>query len=213
MQLMQMVRISGRPPTIVLACLIGAAAGYGAILFNSLIRTIATWSVQLAYTASDTRWIFWLVLSAIPAVGLLICAWMTRRFAPEAEGHGVPEVIAAVARRDGLIRPRVAVVKIFASAICIGTGGSVGREGPIIQIGSSLVSMAGQFFNLAGRHMKILVAAGAAAGISATFNAPLAGMMFASEIILGSFAVESLAPIVIASVIAQVIHVQASQAG
>ncbi|MFP6757442.1 MAG: chloride channel protein, partial [Alphaproteobacteria bacterium] len=119
---------------------------------------------------------------------------------------GVPEVITAVARHDGVIRPRVSIVKILASAVCIGTGGSIGREGPIVQIGSSLGSMAGQMFMLSSRNIKVLVAAGAAAGISATFNAPLAGVMFASEIILGSFAVESLTPIVIASVLADAVQ-------
>ena len=112
----------------------------------------------------------------------------------------------AVARDDGVIRPHVALVKILASGLCIGTGGSVGREGPIVQIGSALGSTAGQLFKLSPRNVKVLVAAGAAAGISATFNAPLAGVMFASEIILGSFAVESLTPIVIASVLADVVQ-------
>ena len=143
----------------------------------------------------------------VPALGLLAVSWFTRRFAPEAQGHGVPEVIMAVARHDGVIRPRVSLVKILASGVCIGTGGSVGREGPIVQIGSSLGSMAGQWFRLSPRNIKVLVAAGAAAGISATFNAPLAGVMFASEIILGSFAVESLTPIVIASVLADVVQI------
>ncbi len=145
-------------------------------------------------------------LLAIPALGLLAVSWFTRRFAPEAQGHGVPEVITAVARQDGVIRPHVALVKILASGFCIGTGGSIGREGPIVQIGSALGSTAGQMFKLSPRNVKVLVAAGAAAGISATFNAPLAGVMFASEIILGSFAVESLTPIVISSVLATVVQ-------
>jgi len=205
--------ISGTPLTILLACLIGIGAGYGAILFNELIRLISTFSVETVYDATSSTWMFWILLSAIPAIGLLVVSFITRYFAPEAQGHGVPEVIAAVARHDGVIRPRVAIVKIIASAICIGTGGSVGREGPIVQIGSALGSLAGQILRLSAGHMKVLVAAGAAAGISATFNAPLAGVMFASEIILGSFAVESLAPIVIASVVAQVVHIQASGSG
>ena len=144
-------------------------------------------------------------LTLWPALGLLVVAWITRRFAPEAQGHGVPEVIVAVARKDGVIRPRVSLVKILASGICIGTGGSVGREGPIVQIGASLGSVPGQFFRLSSRNIKVLVAAGAAAGISATFNAPLAGVIFAGEIILGSFAVQSLTPIVISSVVADVV--------
>ena len=204
---------SGTPLTISLSCLIGVAAGYGAVIFNMLIASIGRFSVQQAYALAVSTWTFWLLLAVTPAIGLFLVAWMTRRFAREAQGHGVPEVISAVAHEDGVIRPRVAFVKVLASALCIGTGGSVGREGPIVQIGAALGSLAGQMFNLSPRHLTILVAAGAGAGISATFNAPLAGVMFASEIILGSFAVESLAPIVVACVLAQVIHVQASGAG
>ena len=204
---------SGTPLTISLSCLIGIAAGYGAVIFNKLIAIISSFSVQQAYSLAVSTWTFWFLLAATPAIGLFLVAWFTRQFAAEAQGHGVPEVISAVAHDDGIIRPRVAFVKVLASALCIGTGGSVGREGPIVQIGAALGSLAGQVFKISPRHLTILVAAGAGAGISATFNAPLAGVMFASEIILGSFAVESLAPIVVACVLAQVIHVQASGAG
>ncbi|MHC4398128.1 MAG: chloride channel protein, partial [Planctomycetota bacterium] len=199
---LQIGKIPPVPSTIVLACMIGLLAGYGAILFTWLIELVTNWTVRPALT--HPGWLAALV--AVPALGLLLVSWFTRRFAPEAQGHGVPEVIMAVARHDGVIRPRVSLVKILASGVCIGTGGSIGREGPIVQIGSSLGSMAGQWFQLSPRHVKVLIAAGAAAGISATFNAPLAGVIFASEIILGSFAVESLTPIVIASVLADVVQ-------
>ncbi len=199
-------RIPAVPLTIVLAGFVGLFGGYGAILFLMIIEAIQGLTVDRALNAASARLGWLAVLCAIPAIGLLAVSWLTRRFAPEAEGHGVPEVITAVARRDGVIRPRVSIVKILASGICIGTGGSVGREGPIVQIGSSLGSSAGQFFQLSPRHVKVLVAAGAAAGISATFNAPIAGVVFASEIILGSFAVESLTPIVVASVLADVVQ-------
>ncbi|MCH8047759.1 MAG: chloride channel protein [Planctomycetes bacterium] len=193
------------PLTIILAGVIGVLAGYGAALFTYLIRSVSDWTVRPLVDASDQPGML-VLLCLTPAAGLLVVTWFTRSFAPEAEGHGVPEVITAVARHDGVIRPRVSIVKILASAMCIGTGGSIGREGPIVQIGSSLGSMAGQLFMLPSRNIKVLVAAGAAAGISATFNAPLAGVMFASEIILGSFAVESLTPIVIASVLADAVQ-------
>lgn len=198
------------PLTIVLACVIGVLGGYGAVLFTLLINTVSQWTVE-PIVACD--WAWWAALWAVPALGLLAVSWFTRRFAPEAQGHGVPEVILAVARHDGVIRPRVSLVKILASGVCIGTGGSVGREGPIVQIGSSLGSVAGQWFGLSPRNIKVLVAAGAAAGISATFHAPLAGVMFASEIILGSFAVESLTPIVVAAVLADVVQVHAGEHG
>jgi len=194
------------PACIVLACLIGLLGGYGAVLFTFLIDLVTNWTVRPAMAAGAMHRAGFLALLAVPALGLLAVSWFTRRFAPEAQGHGVPEVIMAVGRHDGVIRPRVSLVKILASGVCIGTGGSAGREGPIVQIGSSLGSMAGQWCRLSPRHIKILVAAGAAAGISATFNAPLAGVIFASEIILGSFAVETLTPIVIASVVADVVQ-------
>ena len=199
--------------TIVLAGVIGILAGLGAIVFSSLIDVVSESTVlPIIHRSVENRW--WLaVLWMVPALGLLAVAWFTRRFAPEAQGHGVPEVITAVARHDGVIRPRVSLVKILASGVCIGTGGSVGREGPIVQIGSALGSAAGQMFKLSGRNIKVLVASGAAAGISATFNAPLAGVMFASEIILGNFAVESLTPIVIASVLANVVQLHIGEYG
>lgn len=199
--------------TIGVAILIGIAAGYGAAIFTLLIDTATEWTTirVLERAEHQQAWLWMLCLT--PALGLLFVSWLTRRFAPEAQGHGVPEVIVAVARHDGVIRPRVSLVKILASAICIGTGGSVGREGPIVQIGSSLGSVAGQWCGLSARHIKVLVAAGAAAGISATFNAPLAGVIFASEIILGSFAAESLTPIVIASVVADVVQTHVGEHG
>jgi len=200
--------IPAAPLTILLACAIGILAGYGSILFTWLIDTVTDSTLRPPIWIAEHRDRFWglVLLGAAPAAGLLVVSWMTRRFAPEAQGHGVPEVITAVARRDGLIRPRVAAIKILASGFCIGTGGSAGREGPIVQIGSSLGSVGGQLFKLSSRNIKVLVAAGAAAGISATFNAPIAGVIFAGEIILGSFAVESLTPIVIASVLADVVQ-------
>ena len=115
---------SGTPLTISLSCLIGVAAGYGAVVFNKMIAVISTFSVQQAYALAVSTWTFWLLLAATPAIGLLLVAWITRRFAQEAQGHGVPEVISAVAHDDGVIRPRVAFVKVVASALCIGTGKS-----------------------------------------------------------------------------------------
>jgi hypothetical protein len=205
--------IPADPLTILLSCAIGVLGGYGAVLFNYLIRVVTNSTVRpIINSEVDNR--AWLaVLWVTPALGLLVVAWLTRRFAPEAQGHGVPEVITAVARHGGVIRPRVSLVKIVASGLCIGTGGSVGRKGPIVQIGSALGSMAGQLFKLSARHTKVLVAAGAAAGISATFHASLAGVMFASEIILGNFAIESLTPIVITSVLADVVHAQWGEHG
>lgn len=200
-------KMSVTPKVVVLAGIVGVAAGYGAVLFSMLIEFITNCTVA-PFIRHNGNWLLPVALSVVPALGVLVVAWFTRRFAPEAQGHGVPEVIFAVARRDGLIRPRVALVKAVASAFCIGTGGSIGREGPIVQIGSSLGSLGGQLLKLPPQYVKILVAAGAAAGISATFNAPIAGVVFACEIILGNFAIASITPIVIASVLADVVQAQ-----
>jgi hypothetical protein len=138
-------------------------------------------------------------------IGGLIYGPLIARFAGEARGHGVPEVMLAVSEQGGRIRPRVAAVKGLASALCIGSGGSVGREGPIVQIGSALGSSLGQALRIPESRLRLLVACGAAGGISATFNAPIAGVFFALELILRDFESESFGVVVLASVIADVI--------
>lgn len=137
-----------------------------------------------------------------PVVAGLIYGPLVYRFAREARGHGVPEVMYAVAESGGRIRPQVAIVTALASALCIGGGGSVGREGPIVQIGSALGSSLGQAVRLPESRLRILVACGAAGGIAATFNTPIAGVFFALELVLGDFAVESFAAVVLAAVAA-----------
>lgn len=141
----------------------------------------------------------------IPTIGVVIVALIVKRFAPEAKGHGVPEVMNAIATQNGFIRMRVVLVKAFASAISIASGAAVGREGPIVQIGSAFGSSVGQIFQVSQRRMKTFVGCGAAAGIAATFNAPIAGAIFASEIILGDFSAAAIGPIIISSVFATVI--------
>jgi CIC family chloride channel protein len=141
----------------------------------------------------------------IPAIGGLIVGILIYKYAQEAKGHGVPEIMEAVALRGGRIRPRVAVVKALASSVCIGTGGSVGREGPIAQIGSALGSTVGQLLNLSDERVRNLVACGAAGGIAATFNAPIAGALFALEVILGQFHATYFGAVVISAVTADVI--------
>jgi len=141
----------------------------------------------------------------LPTLGGLIVGLLVTFGAPEAKGHGVPEVMEAVALREGRIRKRVALVKILASGICIGSGGSVGREGPIVQIGSSLGSTVGQLVRISGTQLKTLIGCGAAAGIAATFNAPIAGTLFALEILLGDFGLASFSPVVLSAVMATTI--------
>lgn len=185
-----------------LAALIGLGGGLGALGFGVLIHG-CDWFFRdfIANKILPSRWLFPLV----PMLGMLIATYVTRRFAPEARGHGVPEVMAAVASQGGIIRARVVVVKAFASAVTIGAGGSVGREGPIVQIGSAFGSFVGQVLKCSGQRVRLLLACGAAAGISATFNAPIAGMMFAAEVILNNFTGVSIAPLIIASVMGTVV--------
>jgi CIC family chloride channel protein len=181
---------------MLLAVLTGVGAGLGAVLLIKSIEGIR-WLVDrfVEVTTLERSWVF----LAIPVA--LVVSWLvTSRFAPEVAGHGVPQIIAALAIREGSIRPRVVPLKVAATAITIGAGGSAGREGSIAQIGAALGSWFGRVSPLGENDVRVLVAAGAGAGISATFNAPIAGMFFAMEVILGSFSVRHLNTVVVASV-------------
>jgi CIC family chloride channel protein len=191
---------------VVVAAVLGALGGLAAVGFRLLIVAVneIAWHegpVTLAHFAALPWW--WKI--AAPAGGGIVVGMITYYFAREAKGHGVPEVMEAVALRSGRIRPRVVIAKMFASGVCIGTGGSVGREGPIVQIGSALGSAIGQWLKIDPRRLRTLVGCGAAAGIAGTFNAPVAGALFALEVILGDFGVAQFSPIVISSVAATVV--------
>lgn len=193
-------------PVLLLALIIGVLGGYGAVLFRFVIKGVQFVFYQHSIEFLEFHHLIpWYITISIPCLGGLIVGLLIRLGAREAKGHGVPEVMEAVALKDGYIRTRVAFVKIMASAICIGSGGSVGREGPIVQIGSSIGSTVGQWFKVPRRHQKTLVGCGAAAGIAATFNAPIAGVLFALEILLGEFGVSAFSPVVISSVMATTI--------
>ena len=194
------------PETVVLmgtALLVGLGAGLGAIIFRWLIGAVH----DLFFEALPAALPFlgdWVLVIA-PAVGGLVVGPLIYFFAREAKGHGVPEVMEAVALRGGRIRPIVVVIKSLASSISIGSGGSVGREGPIVQIGSALGSTLGQMLHMSDERIRNLVACGAAGGIAATFNAPIAGVIFALEVILGEFSVRYFSTVVIASVTSSVV--------
>ncbi len=186
-----------------LGIIVGLAGGFGAVGFRHLISFFQT----LAYGGENDLLelvinLPWYYRVAVPAIGGLVVGPLVYFFAREAKGHGVPEVMEAVALKGGVIRKRVVVVKSLASAICISTGGSVGREGPIVQIGSAIGSVLGQLMKVSADRMRTLVGCGAAAGIAATFNAPIAGSMFALEVVLGDFGLATFSPIVISAVIA-----------
>ena len=185
------------------ALIVGLGTGLGAVAFRYLIQGVE-WVGYDWFPVITAGWGKAYVL-IIPAIGGLIVGPLVYFFAREAKGHGVPEVMEAVALRGGRIRPIVAVVKSLASAISIGSGGSVGREGPIVQIGSALGSSLGQKLGLSDDRIRNLVACGAAGGIAATFNAPIAGVVFALEIILGEFSVKYFSSVVVSAVTASVI--------
>lgn len=193
------------PAMLLLALVVGIVAGVGAIVFKYLIAFIynsafyGELSLHLEPNAygAPSPWGMGIIL--VPVIGGLVVVWLVRSFAPEAKGHGVPEVMYAIYHQNGNVRGVVAVVKSLASAISIGTGASVGREGPIIQIGSSFGSTFGRALGLV-RHQKItLLSAGAGAGIAATFNTPLGGVLFASEVLLPEISARTFLPVVVAT--------------
>ncbi len=207
-----MAKHPDRPRNLPLICLlalaVGVIAGLGAWCFRMLIGLIHNilflGEFHFYYDANihtaASLWGAGVIL--VPVIGALMVAWLITTFAPEAKGHGVPEVMDAIYYNDGRIRPVVGLIKAVASAMCIGSGGSVGREGPIIQIGASFGSTLGQLFGLPARQIVTLIAAGAGGGIAATFNAPLGGLAFGIELLLVSVNARNILPVSLATVTA-----------
>lgn len=182
--LLRPLRISSTQAMLLFSGTIGLAAGCAASVFYGLLNFIVRHILEVQSTSLSLTNIALIVLT--PSLGGLICGVLLHYFAPDARG-GVSEVIDAVLHKDGFIRTRVGVIKTVASAICIGTGGSAGREGPVVQIGASVGSTLAQVFQVSQRKAKLLVACGAAGGVAAVFNAPIAGAFFVAEIITGRF--------------------------
>lgn len=188
-----------------LALVIGVMTGVGAVVFRALIGLVHNLfyngRLSLVYDAniSEGASRFADLILFAPIIGGLVVVFLVRRFAPEAKGHGVPEVMDAIFYKRGNIRGTVAVIKALASAISIGSGAAVGREGPIIQIGSALGSAFSQFLGLSTRQKITLLSAGAGAGIAATFNTPLGGVLFALEILLPEVSNRTFLPVVVAT--------------
>ena len=197
------LRTSEAATGLILAVLVGVLAGLGAVAFRWMIKGFHTLFFDGGAHLLDFLDQYYVIL--VPAAGGLIVGLLVHFLAREAKGHGIPEVMEAVAIREGRIRQRVAVVKALASSVCIGSGGSVGREGPIVQIGSSIGSTLGQWFRLPSDWLRTLVACGAAGAVSATFNAPIGGILFAIEVIFGGVRARSFGFIVISSVTADFI--------
>lgn len=179
---------------------VGLGTGLGAVFFIWLLGRISALAAR-----ATAQWGIVAGTIGVMALAGLVVGWIISRWAGEAKGHGVPEVMEAVAMRGGRIRPRVALIKVLASSITIGAGGSAGREGPIVQVGSALGSTLGQVLGFSEERIRTMVACGAAAGIAATFNAPIAGTIFALEVILGSFTARYFGAVVISSVTAGIV--------
>lgn len=193
--------ITSRTPTsVALAVVVGIAAGGGAVAFRWMIRTVhdGMFGAADALLPALGEW----RVVPVPALGGLLVGLLVFYLAEEARGSGIPEVMLAVARHGGRIRARVSFVKALSSSICIGSGGSAGREGPIVQIGASLASSLAQALRLPPERTRLLAACGSAAGVAATFNAPIGGALFASEVILRDFGVRSFSLVVLAAVVA-----------
>jgi CIC family chloride channel protein len=212
---MQVERMTGRAEqerSLIHMCLLALAVGViadgGAWVFRRLIglfhNIFFIGHFSFTYDANMhtlvNPWGPWIILA--PVIGSVFVAWLVSTFAPEAKGHGVPEVMDAIYYNDARIRPIVAVVKSLASALTIGSGGWVGREGPIVQIGAAFGSALGQLLRLPARQCVTLVAAGAGAGIAATFNAPLGGVIFAIELLLISINARTVLPLSLATAVA-----------
>ncbi|HYB11196.1 MAG TPA: chloride channel protein [Alphaproteobacteria bacterium] len=199
------IRRIGLTHLSVLAFVVGIVTGLGAIAFRDLIGLIHNalflGHLSVQYDANlftpPSPWGPFVIL--VPVIGALGVTFLVTTFAPEAQGHGVPEVMDAIYYKGGVIRPAVAVVKSLASALAIGSGAAVGREGPIIQIGSALGSTLGQIIRMPAGQRIILVAAGAGAGIAATFNTPIGGVMFAIELMMPEVSVSTFLPVAIAT--------------
>ena len=188
-----------------LAVVIGLVGGCGAVVFRGMIALfhnlffLGKFSVFYDSSVHTPPGPWGPLIILVPVLGAIGVTWLVQTFAPEARGHGVPEVMDAIYYNKSIIRPIVAVIKSLASALSIGSGGSVGREGPIIQIGSAFGSAVGQWLRLPAWQRTTLIAAGAGAGIAATFNTPIGGVLFAAELLLHEISVWTLVPVVIST--------------
>ena len=178
---------------VVLGALIGGLTGLAAIGFAWVLHEVEHY---VRHSQAENR----LMLLVWPVVGMGLTGVLVKLFASEAKGHGVPQVMKALIKRGGVIRWPIGATKVVASILTVGSGGSAGTEGPIVQIGATAGSVIGQWLRISRENMSTLVGCGAAAGIASIFNAPIAGVFFVLEILLRDFSVRAIAPIMIASV-------------
>ena len=168
---------------IILSVVVGVLTGFGSVGFIYVLRMVADLATGPIAGVLSRFGRAELVL--LPAIGGLLVGPLVHWFAREAKGHGVPEVMTALITRGGHIRKRVVTMKVIASSLTIGFGGAAGREGPMVQIGSAIGSTVGQWTKLTPNNIRTLVTCGAAGGIAATFNAPIAAAIFSMEVLIG----------------------------
>jgi CIC family chloride channel protein len=190
---------------VLLAVITGIAAGLGAVVFRAMVAFshnllfLGTFSLYYDASLHTPPGAFGALVILVPVAGAAGVTFLVRNFAPGARGSGVPEVMDAVHYHDGIIKPITPVVKALASSLSLGSGGSIGREGPIIQIGASLGSFLGQIFPVSVWERNTLIAAGAGGGIAATFNTPIGALLFAVELILFEVSARTLLPVAVAT--------------
>lgn len=199
-RLLDPIRHRGTAVFLALSIVVGLIVGVAASALIGALELVGDGVARLGEAIGGDKVA---VLIAAP-LGILAAWWSARRFAPETSGDGVPETTEALAIRSGYIPTRAAPMKLITTVLTLGPGGSGGREGPIVQIGGSIGSSIARHTGLGEDRVRSLVAAGAGAAIGASFNAPIAGMLFAMEVILGNFAIRHLNAVVVASVTAAV---------
>ena len=198
LRLLQRFWSSRTASTAALAAIVGAGTGLGAVAFIKAIAYCQRFFFNGGAHAFSFLGGYYVII--LPVLGGLVVGPLVHFLAPEAKGHGVPEVMTAIETKGGRMKPMLILVKTVGSAITIGSGGSAGREGPIVQIGAAIGSVFGQRLKLDRARLLTLVAAGAAGGIAGTFNAPIAGVMFTFEVLAGEFNLASVGSMVFAAV-------------
>lgn len=191
----------------VLALIVGVIGGYASIALRILIESVGSFHLTADYSMVENlanRDFIWRLLP--PLAGLTAVVILIKSFAPETRGSGIPPVMEAVAVHRAVIRPRVALIKTLATGLTLGAGGSGGSEGPVVQIGAAAGSSVGQFSHATYRRLRILLASGAAAALAAQFNAPIAAVLFAIEILVDEYSAMTLSPVIIASVIGTAVN-------
>lgn len=189
---------------MLVALAIGVVTAAAAVAFHELIDRVRDW----LYVRGNARFDLYgkgiIILILLPAAGGLLVGLVTRYLIRTREGRGIVDVLESVIRSRGVIRFGVAIEKIVTSGITIGSGGSAGAEGPIVQIGAGIASGFGQLFRMTRSAMPVLIGCGSAAGISAIFNSPIGGVLFTLEVVLHDFSIRTFTPVVLASVVANV---------